>query len=165
MAKRKMTYGQTTIYKTLHRKQISKDVLSLLIQIRRVRRLLSTPFSNNLISVHYACLYTSILLGPSSPWSYGSCIYIYLWNQCLSPLMLKVRIPLRRGLLDTTLCDKVCQWLATGRWFLRVFWSPPPIKSGVKYHNPPSIRLVVLYIYNYILLYLYFCLCFFPRYI
>ena len=23
----------------------------------------------------------------------------------------------RRGVLDTTLCDKVCQWLATGRWF------------------------------------------------
>jgi hypothetical protein len=22
-----------------------------------------------------------------------------------------------RGALDTTLCDKVCQWLATGRWF------------------------------------------------
>ena len=21
------------------------------------------------------------------------------------------------GVLDTTLCDKVCQWLATGRWF------------------------------------------------
>ena len=28
-----------------------------------------------------------------------------------------VRIPLRRGVLDTTLCDKVCQWLAAGRWF------------------------------------------------
>jgi hypothetical protein len=27
-----------------------------------------------------------------------------------------VRTPLRRGVLDTTLCDKVCQWLATGRW-------------------------------------------------
>ena len=27
-----------------------------------------------------------------------------------------VRIPLRRNVLDTTLCDKVCQWLATGRW-------------------------------------------------
>jgi len=25
--------------------------------------------------------------------------------------------PLRRGVLDTKLCDKVCQWLATGRWF------------------------------------------------
>jgi hypothetical protein len=22
-----------------------------------------------------------------------------------------------RGVLDTTMCDKVCQWLATGRWF------------------------------------------------
>jgi hypothetical protein len=25
--------------------------------------------------------------------------------------------PLRRGVLDTTLCDKVYQWLATGRGF------------------------------------------------
>jgi len=31
--------------------------------------------------------------------------------------MLWVRIPFRRGVLDTTLCDKVCPWLATGRWF------------------------------------------------
>ena len=23
----------------------------------------------------------------------------------------------RRGVLDTTLCGKVCQWLATGLWF------------------------------------------------
>jgi hypothetical protein len=28
-----------------------------------------------------------------------------------------VRTQLRRGVFDTTLCDKVCQWLATGRWF------------------------------------------------
>jgi len=35
-------------------------------------------------------------------------------NQCLSPLTLWVRTPLRRG---TTLCETVCQWLATGRWF------------------------------------------------
>ena len=38
----------------------------------------------------------------------------YLCNQCL---MLWVLTPLRRGVLDTTLCDKVCQWLATDRWF------------------------------------------------
>jgi hypothetical protein len=37
-------------------------------------------------------------------------------NQCLSPLTVQVRTPLRRGVLDTILCDKVCQWLATGRW-------------------------------------------------
>jgi len=31
--------------------------------------------------------------------------------------MLWVRILLRRGVLDTTLCDKVCQWIAAGQWF------------------------------------------------
>ena len=50
-------------------------------------------------------------------WSYGSWIYNYLCNQCLLPLRLWVRILLRRGILNTTLCDKVCQWLATGWWF------------------------------------------------
>jgi len=52
-------------------------------------------------------------------WSYGSWIYYYLCNQCLSPLTW-ARIPLRQDVLDTTLCDrdvlettlcdKVCQW-------------------------------------------------------
>ena len=31
--------------------------------------------------------------------------------------MLWVLILLRRGVLDTTLCDKVCQWLAACQWF------------------------------------------------
>jgi len=35
----------------------------------------------------------------------------------LSPLTLWVRIPIRRGILDTTLCDKACQWIAAGPWF------------------------------------------------
>jgi hypothetical protein len=43
--------------------------------------------------------------------------YNYLCYQCLSPLTLRVRIPLSRGVLDTKLCDKVWQWLAAGRWF------------------------------------------------
>jgi hypothetical protein len=50
-------------------------------------------------------------------WYTCSWIYNYLWNQCLSPLTLWVRMWLRRGVLDTTLCDKVCQWLAAGQWF------------------------------------------------
>jgi hypothetical protein len=37
--------------------------------------------------------------------------YSYLCNQCLSPLMLSVRISIRARC--TILCDKVCQWLAT----------------------------------------------------
>ena len=55
--------------------------------------------------------------GPSWPWSYGSWIYNYLCNQCLSPLTLWVRTPPRRGVLETTLCDQVCQWLVAGWWF------------------------------------------------
>jgi hypothetical protein len=48
--------------------------------------------------------------------------------------------------LDTTLCDKVCQWLAAGCGFLQAHRFPPPIKltttnnwniveSGTKHHN------------------------------
>jgi len=55
--------------------------------------------------------------GQSWSWSYGSWIYNYLCNQCLSPLTLWVWTPLRRSILDTTLYDKVCQWLAPGRLF------------------------------------------------
>jgi hypothetical protein len=58
-----------------------------------------------------------IIWGQSWSWSYGSWIYNYQCNQCLSPLTLRVQNPLRRGILDATLCDKVCQWLATCQWF------------------------------------------------
>ena len=56
-------------------------------------------------------------MGTSWSWSYGSWIYNYLCNQCLSPLTLWVWIPLMASVLDTTLCDKVCQWLAAGQGF------------------------------------------------
>jgi hypothetical protein len=52
------------------------------------------------------------LQGSFWPWSYGSWIYNYPCNQCLSTLMLRVWTPLRRGVLDTLLCDNDCQWLA-----------------------------------------------------
>jgi hypothetical protein len=35
-------------------------------------------------------------------------------------LLLKTKdleLPQSQAVLDTTVCDKVCQWLATGRWF------------------------------------------------
>ena len=57
------------------------------------------------------------LMGPSWSWSYGCWIYNYLYSQCLSPLALWVRILLRRGVLNTTLYDKVCQWLTAGQCF------------------------------------------------
>ena len=58
-------------------------------------------------------------------WSYGSWIYNYLCNQCLSPLMLWVWISIRARC--ATLCDKFCQWLVTGQWFS---WSPPVFSTN-----------------------------------
>jgi hypothetical protein len=59
----------------------------------------------------------------------SSWIYNYLCNQCLSPLMLWVQILIRARC--ATLCNKVCQWLATGRWF-----SPGP-KYKIQKGNVP----------------------------
>jgi len=85
--------------------------------------------------------------------SYGSWIYNYLCNQCLSPLKLWVQTPFTERWLDTTLCDKVCQWLAEGWWF-----SPGTpvsstnktdhqdiIESGIKHHKPNQIVFVIIF--------------------
>ena len=70
---------------------------------------------------------------------YGSWIYNYICNQCLSPLMLPVRIPIR--VRRTTICDKACQWLATSRWFP----PGPPVSSTNKtdHHDITEILLKV----------------------
>jgi hypothetical protein len=67
----------------------------------------------------------------------------YLCNQCLSPLKLRVGTPFRRGVHDTTLCDKVCQGLATSRWFSPV----TPISSTNKtdHHDITKCLKVVSY--------------------
>ena len=86
-------------------------------------------------------------LRPLLSWLYGSWIYNYLCNQWLSPLTLWVRIPLGQSVLDTTLCDKVCQWLAIGRCFslgtpvsstnkTEPWYNWNIVESGIKHHNP-----------------------------
>ena len=67
--------------------------------------------------------------GPLWSWLHGCWIYNYLCNQFLSPLMLCVLIPPRRGIFDTTLYYKVCQWLATGQWLARWFSPGTPVSS------------------------------------
>ena len=55
--------------------------------------------------------------------------------------------PVQVGVPDTTLCDKVCQWLAAGQWFS--LGTPVSstnktdrqditeiVESGVKHHSP-----------------------------
>ena len=68
---------------------------------------------------------------------YASWIYNYLCNQCLSPLMLWVRISIRARC--TTLCDKVCQWLATVLWF-----SPGPSVSSTNKTDRQDITEILL---------------------
>ena len=112
-------------------------------------------------------MYTSVfmfyivcsVLWPSWSWSYDSWIYNYLCNQCLLPLKLGVRIPVMVKCLDTTLSDKICQWLTTCRWFspgtpvscANNNWPPRYnwniIKSGVKHHNPNHYTLYYNFIY------------------
>jgi hypothetical protein len=82
----------------------------------------------------------SYLEGTPWSWSYVSFIYNYLYIQSvsISPLTLWVRIPLRWGVLDTTVCDKVCQGLATGRWF-----SPVSSTNNTNNHDIANILLKV----------------------
>ena len=100
-------------------------------------------------------IHTIYLWGPSWLWSYGSWINNYLCNQCLSPLKLWVRISLRRGVLDTTLCDKAWQWLtlATGRWFSPV----NPVSSSIKTDCLDIAEILVKVALNTIILTI--CLC------
>ena len=60
---------------------------------------------------------------------------LYLCNQCLSPLSFWGRIPLRRGVLDTTFCNKVCQWIVTGWWFFPATSTPVSSTNKTDRHN------------------------------
>ena len=96
---------------------------------------------------------------PPWSWLYGSWIYNCLCTQCLLPLTLRWQIPLRRGVLHTTLCDEVCQSLAAGRWFSpgtpvssinktyrhnnEYNWNI--VESGIKHHIPnPKSKMATL---------------------
>ena len=51
-----------------------------------------------------------------------------------------------RGVLHKTLCDKVCQWLETGRWFSPGIPVSSTYKSGIKHHktNQPIILSFII---------------------
>ena len=84
---------------------------------------------------------------PPLSWSYGSWIYNYLCNHCISPLKLWIWITSRRmySVQHYLVCDKVCQWLAPGRWFSPVSSTNKTdrhditeniVESGVKHDDP-----------------------------
>jgi hypothetical protein len=85
--------------------------------------------------------------GLSWPWSYGSWIYTYLCNRCLSSLLLLFRIPLRQGVQHYVIKFVSDLWqVSVFLWVLRF---PPPIRltstiygnwniveSGIKNYKP-----------------------------
>jgi len=68
-------------------------------------------------------LYHTFVWRPSWSWSYGSWIFNYLCNQCLSQLMLWVRIRLTRVVVDASLWDK----------FVSDFWQ---VAGLLRFHAP-----------------------------
>ena len=79
--------------------------------------------------------------GPTWSCSYGSWIYNYPSNQCLSPLTLEFEPRSWRGVIDTTLCNAVCQCLAAGLWMTASIWACLQLsKLKYLYHTP--IQLV-----------------------
>ena len=82
-----------------------------------------------------------ILKNPTSSWLLPiTCYWLFLWN------LFSVKLESRSWhVLDTTLCDKVCQWLATGLWFSPVSSTNRTghhditeifFESGIKFYNP-----------------------------
>ena len=50
-------------------------------------------------------------------WLFNTKIHLLIISDIISPPTLSVLILLRLGVLNATLCDQVCQWLAAGHWF------------------------------------------------
>jgi hypothetical protein len=76
-------------------------------------------------------------------WSYGRCVYNYLCNQYLSPLKSRSN--------NTTLCDKVCQWLVADQWFSLATL----VTSTSKTDDPGCQVILYSYIFRILLYFLY----------
>ena len=61
-------------------------------------------------------------------YSYLCFSFLCCHHLCCHHLCCKFEYRSWRGVLDTTLCDKVCEWLATIRWFS----SSAPVSSNNK---------------------------------
>jgi hypothetical protein len=97
---------------------------------KNYHRYKSKTNTTNLLSQESFIFYSKkcipiIMEAPSWPWSHGSWIYNYLCNQCLSPLMLWVRISIRASVQHYVI--KFVSNLRQIGGFLRVL-QPPPIK-------------------------------------
>ena len=85
-------------------------------------------------------IHMTVLLRRGPSWSYGSWIPNYKCTYAISDY----HHFSWRGVLDTTLCDKDCQWLVAGLWFSPVSLVSSTnktdhrniVESGIETHNP-----------------------------
>ena len=85
-----------------------------------------TRYGNKLCHLHLICTYSPSYCSSSWSWSYGSWIYNYLCNLCISPLnRCEFEFCSWRSVLDTALCDKVCLWFSAGWCFFQLLRFPP----------------------------------------
>jgi len=126
---------------------ISRDIIRNAMSCQLYRINIYIPLSNNELSI---CLILTLLY-LFFEHTYSLCLrgrrgsermafgFITTYVISTYQLTLWVRIPFKRGLLDTTLCDKVCLWLATGRWF-----SPGTLISSTNKTNWHDIAEILL---------------------
>jgi hypothetical protein len=95
-------------------------------------------FNSYLQSFSYKVMYSTVQIIDNIFFvKYYSCLFF--WNSLASVMWILSRS--WRGVLEITLCDKDCQWLAVGRWF-----SPgTPVSSANKtdHHDKTEILLKV----------------------
>jgi hypothetical protein len=129
---------------------ISRDFIRKTMSCQLYRINIYIPLSNNELSI---CLILTLLY-LFFEHTYFLCLrgrhgsermavgFITTYVISAYQLTLWIRIPFRWGVLDTTLCDKVCLWLATGRWF-----SPGTLVSSTNktdWHDITEILLKVV---------------------
>ena len=86
-----------------------------------------------------------------------------LCNQCISSPMFWVRILFKRGVLDTTLCDKVCQWLTAYGRLMVLYGTKISSTSKTDRHDITKILLKQKVVLNTITV-TPFLACIFPYY-
>ena len=70
---------------------VSYQNICIILLDRTFKHIWSSENYNFIITLSLSWFYFK--QGPSWSWLYGSCIYNYLCNQCLSPLKFRVRTP------------------------------------------------------------------------
>jgi hypothetical protein len=95
---------------------------------------------------HFQLLLYSLPVCGTTIWQSLSAITIQsfsMWHNNLTAIIKlyfwEMKIVNISCVLDTTLCDKICQWLATGRWF-----SPDPPVSSINKTDIHDIAVILL---------------------